>query len=64
MKKRILLTALSLSLLTLGQAAAQTDRVDEAVALYKSGMLERASQILTEIEPRMPSATDISPFAR
>ena len=52
MKKRILLTALSLSLLTLGQAAAQTDRVDEAVALYKSGMLERASQILTEIELR------------
>ena len=52
MKKRILLTALSLSLLTLGQAAAQTERVDGAVALYRSGMYERASQILNKVEPK------------
>ena len=52
MMKRILLTALSLSLLTLGQAAAQTDRVDEAVALYRSGLYERASGILEEVEPK------------
>ena len=45
------MAALSLSLLSPGMVYAQTDRVDEAVALYKNGMLERASAILNEVKP-------------
>ena len=46
------MTALSLSLLSLGQLAAQQDGVEQAADLYRNGMYERASQILAGVEPR------------